>query len=58
MRGGHALNRSVSFLCLLRQVSFVLSPDKRGVPVLNQDETLFLTAIFMARRLHERNEYA
>ena len=45
-------NGPVSFLCLLRQVSSVLSrkPGNKGRPHLDEDQ--FVTTYFMAGELH------
>jgi hypothetical protein len=44
--------RSVSSLCLLRQVSSVLSRNRRNEPRPDVDEEWFVTTTFMARELH------
>ena len=49
--------RSVSSLCLLRQVSSVLSRNCRNEPRPEVDEAWFVAANFMARQLHERDGY-
>jgi hypothetical protein len=48
---------SVSFLCLLRQVSSALSRNCRNELRRDVDEAWFVTANFMARQLHERDGY-
>jgi hypothetical protein len=44
--------RLVSSLCLLRQVSLVLSRNFRNEPRLDVDEAGFVAVNFMARQLH------
>jgi hypothetical protein len=45
-------DRSVSFLCLLRQVSSVLSRICRNEPRRDHGEASFVAANFMAAELH------
>jgi hypothetical protein len=50
-------DRSVSFLCLLRQVSSVLSRNCRNEPRREVDEAQLVAANFMAQQLHESDGY-